>query len=65
MTARVLVLRLERVRQDLDGADVGPLQFEQRHHERFRNIASPVGAEASRRCGCGLKQRAHGLCSFS
>ena len=39
---------------------IGALKFQQRHHERLRNVAPAVGAEASGNCGWDSKLRNHG-----
>src|SRR5262249_10202360 len=44
---------------------VGPLQLEQRHHQRFGNVAATVGAKATRRRGRRLQKRAHTFSDFS
>jgi hypothetical protein len=51
-------LRLERCVGFRDF--VRALQLKQRHHQRFRDVASPIRTEAAGRGGRRLKYGAHG-----
>ena len=47
------------------GLFVGALQFEQRNHERFRDVAAAIGAEAPGNGGGDGELRNHGINSVT